>query len=111
MQWVAQCINGSMYLGILPTTTNPNMLIHITVSSPFFCTSTMLVRLTRSAVYADILQVGLNSEFMEYFFENPIFLPFCKAFVDCIPFTITLRKVTPRCTATGKPKYALINTP
>ena len=36
MQWVAQCINGSMYLGILPTTADPNMLIHITVSSPFF---------------------------------------------------------------------------
>ena len=33
MQWVAQCINGSMYLGILPTTADPNMLIHITVSS------------------------------------------------------------------------------
>ena len=46
----------------------------------------MLVGLARCAVNADVLQVGIYSEFMEHLFENALLLPFCKAFVYRVPF-------------------------
>ena len=73
-------------------------IVHI----PFFCSPcARLARLDVNAVDADILQICVRTEVMEYLLQKPCFLPLNIALIDGLPRSVSLRQIF-SCSATAR---------
>ena len=74
---------------------------------PPFCSRTALMSLYCRRINAEIFIIRIFFQMLEYFKKCPLITPFAETWINCLPWTKTLRKIPPGCSTAYNPENGI----